>query len=60
MDGIFGLPRKKAAGISHREPVHGPLFFCDQHSVDEFVNSYSITKKMHTVLAKNVFKFGLS
>jgi len=56
LDGIFGLPRKKAAGLSHREPVHGPLFFHDQHTVDEFVNSYSIAKKVHMVNGKNVFE----
>lgn len=37
MDALFGLPRKKAAGKSHREPIHGHLFFGDQVSLDEFV-----------------------
>ncbi len=59
LDGIFGLPRKKAAGLSYREPVHGPLFFCDQHSVDEYVNSYSITKKVHMVNCTHIFKIKL-
>lgn len=39
MDALFGLPRKKAAGKSHRQPLHGNLFFANQQSVDEFVAS---------------------
>lgn len=38
MDALFGLPRKKAAGISHRDAIHGHLFFGNQRSVDEFVS----------------------
>lgn len=49
IDALFGLPRKKSSGVSHREAVHGPLFFCDQSEVDEFVNTCS-TKKIRTVL----------
>lgn len=37
MDAIFGLPRKKSAGISCRSPLHGALFFGDQATLDEFV-----------------------
>ncbi len=40
MDALFGLPRKKAAGKSYREPLHGHLFFGDQACVDEHVASY--------------------
>ena len=29
MDGLFGLPRKKSAGKSHRPSLHGHLFFED-------------------------------
>ena len=36
MDALFGLPRKKAAGISYRDPLHDQ-FFCQQPLVDEFV-----------------------
>ena len=36
---MFGLPRKKAAGLSHRAPLHGHLFFLDQSAVDEYVAS---------------------
>lgn len=39
MDALFGLPRKKSAGISYRESLHGDLFFGSQASVDEFVSS---------------------
>ena len=37
MDALFGLPRKKAAGVSYREPLHGDLFFNNQSAVDQFV-----------------------
>ena len=45
MDALFGLPRKKAAGKSHRQPLHGNLFFGDQQSVDEYVASAPKGKK---------------
>ncbi len=37
MDALFGLTRKKAAGASHRDPLHDRLFFCDQSAVDQFL-----------------------
>ena len=30
IDGLFGLPHKKSAGVSHRSAVQASLFFCDQ------------------------------
>lgn len=43
MDALFGLPRKKSAGVSHREPLHHNLFFQPQLEVDQYVagNSHS-------------------
>ena len=41
IDGLFGLPRKKSAGVSHRSAVHGDYFFCDQAQVDEVVKTSS-------------------
>lgn len=38
IDGLFGLPRKKSAGVSHRTAVQGNFFFCDQDHVDQCVN----------------------
>ena len=38
MDAIFGLPRKKAAGESYRDALHGQLFFFNQIDVDAYVN----------------------
>ena len=38
MDGLFGLPRKKSAGVSYCDPLLGNLFFSEQSSVDEFVS----------------------
>ncbi len=37
MDALFGLPRKKAAGHSFDDPLHGSLLFGDQKQVDDFV-----------------------
>lgn len=37
MDALFGLPRKKLAGVSHRGPLHKDLFFYEQLPVDQFV-----------------------
>ena len=36
MDALFGLPRKKAAGTSCREALHGQQFFENQEAVDEY------------------------
>ena len=50
MDAVFGLPRKKSAGVSYRGPLHEELFFCSQSPVDEFVNeSYSMNKLTPTI-----------
>ena len=38
LDALFGLPRKKSAGVSCRPPILGKLFFYDQELVDEFVS----------------------
>ena len=46
MDALFGLPRKKISGISYREALSGNIFFANQTSVDEFVNSYSERKEL--------------
>ena len=34
----FGLPRKKSAGVSHRDPLLKDVFFYDQLEVDRFVS----------------------
>lgn len=39
MDALFGIPKKKAAGVSHRAPPHGHLVFLDQSAVDDYVVS---------------------
>ena len=44
-DALFGLPRKKAAGSSYRQPLHGSLMFGDQGEVDSFVAAYPKQKK---------------
>lgn len=49
MDALFGLPRKKSAGISHRTALHGDIFFASQPVVDEYVQSYSTEKKEQKV-----------
>ena len=45
MDAFFGLPRKKSAGTSYRDPLHGELFFCRQSPVDLFVEESAMSKK---------------
>ena len=46
MDALFGLPpRKKSAGSSVRDPLHGDVFFGDQVAVDEHVSSYQLHGK---------------
>ena len=58
MDALFGLPRKKSAGSSYRDALHGDLFFVDQAVVDEHVASYK-TQKIDsvsvTILTKGYF-----
>lgn len=60
VDALFGLPRKKAAGSSHRGALHGNLFFSDQATVDEFVaeaNSLkSMSKDCHNFLAGDAMR----
>ena len=41
IDALFGLPRRKNAGRTHREPIQGHLWFLDQKSVDDFVDTSS-------------------
>lgn len=48
-DALFGLPRKRAAGQSYREPLHGSLMFCDQNKVDLYVSTYPKPKKVTKV-----------
>ncbi len=38
MDALFGLPRKKAAGSSHKAPLNQGMYFLSQQDVDDFVN----------------------
>lgn len=42
-DALFGLPRKKAAGSSHRDPLYGDLFFGCQSAVDNYVMAYEMS-----------------
>lgn len=60
MDALFGLPRKKSAGISHRDPLHGEISFCDQSSVDEFVadstTSKAVTNDCNDFLAGSMLR----
>ena len=49
IDGLFGLPRKKAAGVSYRRALHGDLFFCEQEGVDDFVKKSTNVKSIPTV-----------
>ena len=44
MGALFGLPRKKSAGVSHRKPLLKDVFFYDQSEVDRFVSENECTK----------------
>ena len=44
MDALFGLPRKKSAGTSYREPLLKDVFFNDQSLFDEFLADSGKTK----------------
>ena len=60
-DGLFGLPRKRAAGIKRREPLLNDLFLFEQEGVDEFVASYTAdAKKEEGVYVEIVFMHILS
>ena len=37
MDALFGLPRKRSASTSHRNPLYNNLYFLQQNEVDEFI-----------------------
>lgn len=49
MDALFGLPRKKSAGVSYRDPLHCDLLFCNQSEVDEFVAESVSSKRAPNV-----------
>ena len=57
MDGLFGLPRKKSAGVSYQEPLLGSLFFGDQFIVDQFVADSSKIKPDSSVSSWCVVKW---
>ena len=56
MDAVFGLPRKKSAGISHRDPLHEDLFFCQQSTVDQFVAENDQKRNVSTVSCIHVYE----
>ena len=49
MDALFGLPRKKSAGVSYKPSLLGSLFLGDQSIVDQFVTENKKTKSLSTV-----------
>ena len=49
MDALFGLPWKKAAGVSYGPAVQGHLFFVEQSCVDEHVAGAKTQKLMANV-----------
>ena len=60
MDALFGLPRKKSAGISHRDPLFGDLIFREQASVDEFVNASNERSKLPSdINVMNIFNMSI-
>ena len=49
MDALFGLPRKKSAGVSYRDPLHDDLFFSSQSNLDQFVADRKQSKSSSNV-----------
>ena len=47
LDALFGLPRRKLAGKSYRDALHGHLWFADQEKVDIFVETAQKTSAKH-------------
>lgn len=37
MDALFGLPRKKEAGKSYRDPLYKQTYFVEQIDIDKYV-----------------------
>lgn len=58
MDALFGLPRKKSAGTSYQDPLHGNLFFCNQSAVDQFVTDIQQPKPTSNVSIVFMSLFG--
>lgn len=52
MDALFGLPRKKSAGMSYRGPLHADLFFYQQSSVDQYVAERSLMGKPASTVSR--------
>ena len=52
MDALFGLPRKKSAGVSNREPLLRNLYFYNQCAVDQFVKESGKAKSQYNVSSK--------
>ena len=59
MDALFGLPRKKSAGTSYQDPLHGNLFFCNQSAVDQFVTDNQQPKPTSNVSTFFMSLFGI-
>ena len=49
---FFGLPRRKLAGKSYREPLHGFLRFSDQEYVDNFMKHAAVPSKQEYIILK--------
>lgn len=44
-DACFGLPRKKASGVSYRQPLSAKMYFYEQQDVDQFMSLYPKSTK---------------
>ena len=58
IDALFGLPRKRSAGVSARDPLHGDRLFYKQEDVDHFVASQSSASvKVYIHMCTHFFLF---
>ena len=46
MDALFGLPRKRDAGVGYRPAVQANLFFLEQSCVDEQAKAHKLMKNV--------------
>ena len=54
---FLAYSRKKSAGISHWDPLHGELFFSTQSEVDQFVADSGNTKSKSHSKVWHTFKY---
>ena len=55
LDALFVLPRRKASVKSHRDPLHGEIFFANKSSVDKHVATYKMPNQQTGNVSGGIF-----